>query len=129
MFLGIEDFVGWGYELVAGVVLSGTSVCPTTDYANFSYSNTYSADLVLPSGDNYITELQESVTNPGLLVPKNTGGSESTYFCDYQWHGGNCWYQGAFNPSANRGVFSFRGSNDSSNSADYYAGRLCGKPL
>lgn len=130
MFLGIEDFCGWGYELVAGVVLSGTNVCPTTDYANFSYSNTYSADLVLPSSDNYITELQESAANPGLLVPKDTtGGSATTYFCDYQYHGGNCWYQGASYPLANFGVFCFYGNFDASASVAFSAARLCGKPL
>ena len=130
MFLGIEDFVGWGRELVAGVVLSGTNVCPTLDYANFNYSNTYSADLVLPSSDNYITELQESAANPGLLVPKDTtGGSSTTYFCDYQYHGGNCWYQGADNPLASLGVFFFRGNFDASYSSANCAARLCGIPL
>ena len=130
MVLGIEDFVGWGYELVAGVVLSETSVCPTLDYANFAYSNTYAADLTLPSSDNYITQLQESTTNGGLLVPKDTtGGSDSTYFCDYQWHGGNCWYQGAYDPYANIGLFSFIGDRDASNSSYNCAARLCGKPI
>lgn len=129
MFLGIEDFVGWGYELVGGVVLSGTSVCPTLDYANFSYSNTYTADLTLPSSDNYITQLQESATNAGLLVPKSTtGGSDTTYFCDYQWHGANCWYQGAFFPSAYYGLFFFYGAYDASNSYFNCAARLCGTP-
>ena len=126
MFLGIEDFVGWGYELVAGVVLSGTNVCPTLDYANFSYANAYTADLVLPSSDNYITELQESATNAGLLVPKSTtGGSDSTYFCDYQWHGQNCWYQGADRPSASLGLFFFAGNNPADRSNHNCAARLC----
>ena len=131
MFLGIEDFVGWGYELVAGVKLNGTNVCPTMDYANFSYSDTYTASsCVLSATDGSITQLQEDSSNAGLLIPKDTtGGSDSTYFCDYQSHGGNCWYQGATAPDASTGLFYFRGSTGASNSYGYLAARLCGKPL
>lgn len=124
MFLGIEDFVGWGFELVAGVVLNDTSVCPTTDYANFNYSNTYTADLTLSSTNGWITELQESTTNPGLLVPKTTGGRETTYFCDWQSIDSNCWYQGAAVPNDYGGVFCFIQAGSGSGAA-----RLCGIPL
>lgn len=133
MFLGIEDFVGWGYELVAGVVLNSANVCPTTDYANFSYSGSYVASTITrPTVSDYITELQEDASNPGLLIPKTaSGGSDSTYFCDYNYYGAGTmvWYQGANLPDAYTGVFYFYGFNDASTSSASRAARLCGKPL
>lgn len=133
MFLGIEDFCGWGYELVAGVVLNNANVCPTTDYANFSYSGSYTASAITrPTDSNYITELQEDASNPGLLIPKTaSGGSDTTYFCDYNYYGAGTmvWYQGACDPYAYAGVFYFLGTSDASTSSTYCAARLCGKPL
>lgn len=132
MFLGIEDFVGWGYELVAGVKLSGTSIAVSMDYASFSYSGTYTASSCsLPSASGYnIETMQIDDSNVGLMIPKTASGSTyTTYFCDGMWTGGNCWYQGANTPFANVGVFSFNGIDGSSNSTGNCAGRLCGKPL
>ena len=134
MFLGIEDFVGWGYELVAGVVLSGQNVCPTMDYANFSYSGSYTASsCTIPSSSSgyCISELQVDVSNLGLLVPKTTTGATdyTGYFCDGIYTGANCWYQGASTPVASTGVFYFFGNFVASSSFDICAARLCGKPV
>lgn len=132
MFLGIEDFVGWGYELVAGVVLSNENIHTSLDYANFVYSGSYDdSGLDRPTTSDYIKELQQSDTIAGLLVPKTTGGSETTYFCDYNYYGAGTmvWYQGAYYPSAYFGLFYFLGSYTADNSSNYCAARLCGKPL
>lgn len=134
IFLGIEDFVGFGYELVAGVKLSGTTLQASTDYANFSYSNSYtSSDVNLGSitSGQYIKTVQLSSTNVGLFIPKEGTGSTSTateYFCDKCWTGNNCRYQGADSPSVDYGLFYFGGDLDSSYSIDASAGRLCGIP-
>ena len=135
MFLGIEDFCGWARELVCGVKVSNTTgLYPSTDYANFSYSNTYTASsCVLPSASGNIQELQEDASNPGLLVPKTASGTDYTqYFCDRVYVGGgssNAWYQGAASPSAASGVFYFSGNAVASNSYSDCVARLCGKPL
>ena len=134
MFLGIEDFVGWCYELVGGVVLSGNTPKPTLDYANFSYSGSYSdADVNLSSftSGQYIKSLQQSDAAIGLLIPKEGTGDTSTstvYFCDKAWTGQNCWYQGAARPNAALGVFYFDASYDSSIAGPAFGGRLCGIP-
>ena len=133
MFLGIEDFVGYANELVAGVVLNNASVSPTTDYANFSYAESYTSSAITrPTASDFITELQEDASNPGLLIPKTaSGGSDTTYFCDanYYANGVMAWYQGAGSPFDFYGVFYFSGNRGPSYSAYNYAGRLCGKPL
>lgn len=134
MFLGIEDFVGWGYELVCGVKLNGTDLQVYLDYANFVYSGTYTTagvNLSSVSSGSFIVSLQEDTTNVGLLVPKvaSSTASDSTYFCDAAYTGGAVWYQGANNPSANRGLFFFYGSNPADSSNDRYAARLCGTPI
>lgn len=133
MFLGIEDFVGWGYELVCGVMLSDQNIATSTDYANFSYSGSYTnSGLLRPAVNDYITELQETPSVPGLLVPKSaSGGSDSTYFCDYAYYsaGNMVWYQGASNPFTYGGVFYFVGNFDAWSSNTNYAARLCGKPV
>ena len=131
MFLGIEDFVGWSNELVAGVVLSDANIHTSLDYANFDYSGSYTdSGLDRPTTTDYITELQQSDTIAGLLVPKTVGGSDSTYFCDSNFYasGTMVWYQGAFTPLANFGLFLFSGSYGASTSNDNCAARLCGKP-
>ena len=136
MFLGIEDFVGWGLELVAGVKLNGNDICSTTDYANFSYSETYqSSDVNLSSFTSglYISEMQKSDNVPGLFVPKTGIGSgisyANQYFCDRGYVDGNCWFQGAEGTSSIYGIFYFAGNSDSSMMNSQYAARLCGLPL
>lgn len=133
MFLGIEDFVGWGYELVCGVKLNGTDLQVSLDYANFAYANTYTTAVVnlsSVSSGSYIVSLQEDTTNVGLLVPKvaSSAASDSTYFCDAAYTGGAVWYQGAGDPRARVGLFCFFGSNPAGSSTDSYAARLCGTP-
>ena len=132
MFLGIEDFVGWGYELVSGVVLSNENIHTSLDYANFVYSGSYAdSGLDRPTDSNYIKELQQSDTIAGLLVPKvASGASETTYFCDYNYYssGTMVWYQGAGNPIASFGLFSFDGYYSADYSLNLCAARLCGTP-
>ena len=135
MFLGIEDFCGWGFELVCGVSLLMKNVHTSLDYANFSYSGSYSdSGLDRPSDNSFIKELQQSDTIPGLLIPKTaTDASDNTYFCDYNYYldysGGMPWYQGASNPNSSYGVFCFMGYYSASDSYKSCAGRLCGTPL
>lgn len=133
MFLGIEDFVGWGYELVCGVKLNGTDLQVSLDYANFVYANTYTTagvNLSSVSSGSYIVSLQEDTTNVGLLVPKvaSSTASDSTYFCDAAYTGGAVWYQGARSPNTSVGLFFFYGNFDASFSFSSFAARLCGTP-
>lgn len=132
MFLGIEDFMGWGYELVAGVVLSNENIHTSLDYANFVYSGSYAdSGLDRPTTSGFIKELQQSDTIAGLLVPKvASGASDTTYFCDYNYYGAGTmvWYQGASIPNANDGLFYFRGNYPADTSYNGCAARLCGTP-
>lgn len=132
IFLGIEDFVGYGYELVAGLVYNGATSYISDAYSTFTNSTTGlpASTITRHAASNYIMGLRCDAAHPGLIIPVLTGGTESTYYCDYQWYttGVLVLYQGAGYPYAYLGVFSFLGSTAPSYAHAYRAGRLCRTP-
>lgn len=133
MFLGIEDFIGYSYECLGGVKLSSTNIQTSLDYNTFSFSKTYTqADINLSStkkSGGYISSLQESSSVPGLLMPKTTTASGTTYYCDTMDRGGVPLFQSASLPHMSRGVFHLFGSEQAADSSAIRGARLCGEPL
>lgn len=140
MFFGIEDFLGFGFDIIGGLKMTGGLVQVTDAYSTFNYSTNYSyADINLNKFSSrthtYITSLQLSTTIPGLLLPyEGTTNSSAldTYFCDEVFLGNDSFnpvYQNAAGPGAGPGPASFYSSMTANYEYDAFTTRLCGEPL
>ena len=108
VFLGVEDFYGNVWEWVDGIVLNQLTYKLTRDpdlYNDTGDGYEISAASGLTAAENhgkYITQLQ--FTNDLGCLPADSGGSSSTYFCDYMWVAesvqvasfGGVWSDGAY---------------------------------
>ena len=122
----IENLWGNVRQWVDGFNANGTTAYYCTDPSKYAddTSTGYTEIGTLPAS-GYIKDL--IVTDNGLLIPKTTGGSETTYIPDYMWSssgwrvldvGGN-WSNGA-----NAGLLYFNANNTSSNSNSNISARL-----
>ena len=122
----IENLWGNVFQWVDGFNANGKTAYYCTDPSKYAddTSTGYTNIGTLPS-DGYIKDL--TVTDTGLMIPKTTGGSETTYIPDYMWSssgwrvldvGGN-WSNGA-----NAGLLYFNANNTSSNSNSNISARL-----
>ena len=124
----IENLWGNVYQWVDGFNANGADAYYCTDPSKYADDTTtgYTKIGTLPAS-GWIKDL--TVTDNGLLIPKTTGGSDSTYIPDYAysssgWHvlfvGGD-WYDGS-----NAGLLCFSASYASSYSySDISARLLC----
>ena len=117
--LGIEDIIGNGYEDVDGVCFYGGSALGSCAVAYDEKISDYKATtttnkttLTGASGSSgYIKTMYYASGKPALSIfPKTTGGSSSTYYCDYFYMGsssGSAYlsFWGAGGASADGGLF------------------------
>ena len=122
----IENLWGNVRQWVDGFNAAGPDVYCCTDPSKYADDTTtgYTNIGTLPSS-GYIKDL--IVTDNGLLIPKTTGGSETTYIPDYMWPSsgwrvlsvGGGWSYGAV-----AGLLCFVASDTSSNSSSDVSARL-----
>ena len=122
----IENLWGNVCQWVDGFNVNSTTAYYCTDPSKYADDTAtgYTNIGTLPA-DGYIKDL--TVTDNGLLIPKTTGGSETTYIPDYMWPssgwrilvvGGDC------SDGANAGLLYFRAQYDSSDSSLSVSARL-----
>ena len=122
----IENLWGNVYQWVDGFNANGTTVYYCTDLSKYADDTAtgYTKIGTLPAS-GYIKDL--IVTDNGLLIPKTTGGSETTYIPDYMWSSSG-WrvlcVGGDWSYGANAGLLCFFANNASSNSNSSISARL-----
>ena len=122
----IENLWGNVYQWVDGFNANGTTVYYCTDPSKYADDTAtgYTKIGTLPAS-GYIKDL--IVTDNGLLIPKTTGGSETTYIPDYMWSSSG-WrvlcVGGDWSYGANAGLLCFFANNASSNPNSSISARL-----
>lgn len=122
----IENLWGNALQWVDGFNANGTTAYYCTDPSKYADDTAtgYTKIGTLPAS-GYIKDL--IVTDNGLLIPKTTGGSETTYIPDYMWSysgwrvlcvGGD-WSSGSY-----AGLLYFSASDASSDSVSSISARL-----
>jgi hypothetical protein len=122
----IENLWGNVYQFIDGFNANGTTAYYCTDPSEYA-DNTSSGytNIGTLSGSGWIKDL--TVTDNGLLIPKTSGGSGTTYVPDYVYSSsdwrvlfvGGSWSNGSY-----AGLLCFDASNTSSNSDSYISARL-----
>lgn len=122
----IENLWGNVSQWVDGFNANGTTAYYCTDPSKYADDTAtgYTNIGTLPDS-GWINDL--TVTDNGLLIPKTTGGSETTYIPDYMWSSsgwrvlyvGGSWSNGTF-----AGLLCFSANYASSNSNSYISARL-----
>lgn len=122
----VENLWGNVRQWVDGFNANGTTAYYCTDPSKYADDTaTGYTNIGTLSAPGYIKDL--TVTDNGLLIPKTTGGSETTYIPDYMWPssgwrilvvGGDC------SDGANAGLLYFRAQYDSSDSSLIVSARL-----
>ena len=126
----IENLWGNVYQWVDGFNANGTTVYYCTDPSKYADDTAtgYTKIGTLPAS-GYIKDL--IVTDNGLLIPKTTGGSETTYIPDYMWSSSG-WrvlcVGGDWSYGANAGLLCFVANNSSSDSGSSISARLLCEP-
>lgn len=85
---GIEDYWGNVWEFVNGFMISDAGYHFTNDvtkFLNMGAMETYAKDLSAKVPDGYITDMEKIPGKEWMMIPKTTGGSPSTYWCDHFW--------------------------------------------
>lgn len=129
-YRGIENLWGNVYQWVDGFNANGTTVYYCTDPSKYADDTAtgYTKIGTLPAS-GYIKDL--IVTDNGLLIPKTTGGSETTYIPDYMWSSSG-WrvlcVGGDWSYGANAGLLCFVANNASSDSGSSISARLLCEP-
>lgn len=122
----IENLWGNVRQWVDGFNANGTTAYYCTDPSKYAddTATDYTNIGTLPSS-GYIKDL--IVTDNGLLIPKTTGGSETTYIPDYMWSSSG-WrvldVGGSWNYGADAGLLCFNAGFDSSVSYSSVSARL-----
>lgn len=83
---GIEDYWGNVWEFVNGFMISDAGYHFTNDvtkFLNMGAMETYAKDLSAKVPNGYITDMEKIPGKEWMMIPKTTGGSASTYWCDY----------------------------------------------
>lgn len=122
----IENLWGNVSQWVDGFNANGTTAYYCTDPSKYADDTAtgYTKIGTLPAS-GYIKDL--IVTDNGLLIPKTTGGSETTYIPDYMWSSSG-WHVlcvgGDWNDGSTAGLLYFPASNTSSDSVSDFSARL-----
>lgn len=122
----IENLWGNVFQWVDGFNANGTTAYYCTDPSKYAddTSTGYTNIGKLPAS-GYIKDL--TVTDNGLLIPKTTGGSETTYIPDYMWSSSG-WrvlsVGGGWGDGADAGLLCFYAGNTSSDSGSSISARL-----
>ena len=123
----LENLWGNVYQFIDGFNANGATVFACTDpgkYADDTETG-YTKIGILPS-NGWIKDL--TVTDDGLLIPKTTGGSETTNVPDYLYMQSTGWrvlyVGGNWNDGSYAGLLCFRADNASSDSYSDVSARL-----
>lgn len=132
-FFGIEDVFGNVSDWCDGITFSGSDIYSTVDYNYFTdgTSNMVNSGSRVTSG-GYISALTYNTAQPFLNYPSEASGSETQYYCDYEWYNssgvllrvGGDWGSGVF-----AGLWYSHGDHDASFSSSLIGGRLVYRPL
>lgn len=122
----VENLWGNVCQWVDGFNANGTTAYYCTDPSKYADDTaTGYTNIGTLSAPGYIKDL--TVTDNGLLIPKTTGGSETTYIPDYMWSSSG-WrilvVGGDYSDGANAGLLYFRAKYDSSDSSLSVSARL-----
>lgn len=122
----VENLWGNVRQWVDGFNANGTTAYYCTDPSKYADDTaTGYTNIGTLSASGYIKDL--TVTDNGLLIPKTTGGSETTYIPDYMWPSSG-WrilvVGGDYSDGANAGLLYFRAQYDSSDSSLSVSARL-----
>ncbi len=122
----VENLWGNVQQWVDGFNANGTTAYYCTDPSKYADDTaTGYTNIGTLSAPGYIKDL--TVTDNGLLIPKTTGGSETTYIPDYMWPSSG-WrilvVGGGYSDGANAGLLYFRAQYDSSDSSLSVSARL-----
>lgn len=126
----IENLWGNVRQWADGFNANGTTAYYCTDPSKYADDTAtgYTNIGTLPS-DGYINDL--IVTDNGLLIPKTTGGSETTYIPDFMWSSYD-WrvldVGGDWSNAMAAGLLYFRAHDASSLSSSYISARLMCEP-
>ncbi len=123
----VENLWGNVFQWVDGFNANGTTAYACTDPSKYAddTANGYTNIGTLPAGD-WIRDL--TVTDNGLLIPKTTGGSTTTYVPDYVYSSSSGWrvlYVGGYwGGGAGAGLLCFDAGSTSSDSYSGVSARL-----
>lgn len=127
----IENLWGNVCQWVDGFNVNSTTAYYCTDPSKYADDTAtgYTNIGTLPA-DGWIKDL--TVTDTGLLIPKTTGGSETTYIPDCMWSYSGGWrmlYVGGYwNKGMSAGLLYFEATTTSSNSGTNVSTRLMCEP-
>lgn len=122
----IENLWGNVYQFIDGFNANGTTAYYCTDPSEYA-DNTSSGytNIGTLSGSGWIKDL--TVTDNGLLIPKTSGGSGTTYVPDYVYSSSDwrvLYVGGGWSDGSDAGLLYFHASNTSSNSYSSLSARL-----
>lgn len=122
----IENLWGNVFQWVDGFNANGTTAYYCTDPSKYAddTSTGYTNIGKLPAS-GYIKDL--TVTDNGLLIPKTSGGSETTYIPDYMWSSSGwrvLYVGGGWNSGTAAGLLFFYADGTSSDSGSNVSARL-----
>ena len=127
----IENLWGNVCQWVDGFNVNSTTAYYCTDPSKYADDTAtgYTNIGTLPA-DGWIKDL--TITDTGLLIPKTTGGSETTYIPDCMWSYSGGWrmlYVGGYwNKGMSAGLLYFEATTTSSNSGTNVSTRLMCEP-
>lgn len=108
-YRGIEDWYANIWDFVDGLMISNNAYHITNDPSKFGNINAMDRIPATPltNSYNYVVSMEKIDKYPFVNIPGyNTGGSDTTYYCDYFWSHetneenialfGGCWGAGAW---------------------------------
>ncbi|MCF2611649.1 hypothetical protein [Fusobacterium perfoetens] len=87
-YRGIEDLWGNVYNFLTGIMVTDKGWHYTNEHSKMdtiSSMTLYAKDLKEKVPNGYISDMEYPVGAEWLFLPKTTGGSATTYFCDYYY--------------------------------------------
>ena len=85
-YRGIEDLWGNIWEFLAGIMVTDKGWYYTNEHSkmdNISQMSLYAKDLSQKVTNGYLTDMEYPVGLEWTFIPKSTGGSTLTYYCDW----------------------------------------------
>ena len=135
-YRGIENPYGNVWKWCDGITFANTKIYICLDPNHYVSEDTaapyfYVGERLTSNG--YLKEVSQFDKFPVLgFASSVTGGSDATYYCDYNYaySGGTVLYVGgAWSNGGSGGLWYWYGNFDASSANSYIGGRLCYKPL
>lgn len=133
-YRGIENLWGNTYTWCDGISFSSEKVYICTDPKSYAAGKTASPYVYngnRPTSSDWIKKVAPLNRNPLIqYATEASGGSATTYFCDYAYSGGSVLVVGGFwFDTTTAGLWFWNGSYTPSYADALVGGRLCKKPL